>query len=1035
MAIISLRAYNREIEEMIENGQNEEAIAHCRYILEHFPKHVDTYRLMGKAFLEEQRLGDAYDVFQRVLSCIPDDFIAHLGMSIVREDEGDLNAALWHMERAFEVQPSNAAVQAELRRLYGRRDGLSPAKIQLTRGALARMSAKSNLNTQAINELRAALADDPSRPDLQVVLARLYLLTGQNLAAIETSNAILKKLPFCLEANRILAQLLPGTERAKDAAIYRTRYEELDPYAAKLSPAAPTTNLVPDGAVSLDRLEYAGPGEVVEEISQPGWASSLGVTLDNKEEIPEWLAGITAASASVEEGPIQNIESDNQAPPDRAGAEELPEEIQPEDMPDWLKEIEQKSAESLSAGGEVEPLPDWLKQTEDEKLEAAEEGVGILPIDSEGEESDIGSEQLIKDVSLGTDKVVMEDFPAIAGDESLSVEGQSSGSPIQPGEGVAMVPVNESEEITPEEDKSDVQEIKSGDQTEPTPGKELDQVTPEWPAASESGESVAEEVPEWLQELGEGLPVAPPIQEPVAFESPLMPAAGAEDSENPPELIPNWLEEASSEAGDQFSGTTPQDSQDIGMPEEEEISKAEVPDWLRQMEEEFLEEVEEPPEEYTEVTPLQLTPEEEPIMSGEIPSWLIEAMEAEESSILMESHPESAPEEIQAVQGDTQPVKISFERAEPVTAPEDRGESLIPDVEEIPKEEFPAILAESEAPAEVELSSELPAMSVEDEAAALAWLESLAARQGALEEELLTEPGDRKEEIPEWVQQDAESEGWKTAAEEAIIPDTEAAVEEIIAEEAFEELEVRSQTDEKEMPEAELETPSVSKEEIEREWISEVEEPIEAEAISETAPEVEEELPAWLRQISHEEEIETQPSWIAIETEVEAEHPPDFEPAKMDINSASLIQLERIPGVGFILAQNIINYRETEGPFESLAELSQVPGFSTELVHDLEDFLTVEVVTEAPPPPSTLPELQGAWEKIASGDIQAAVDEYSELIKQERYLEDVIRDLEEAIALHPVDAVLYQTLGDAFVRANRLQEALDAYDRAEDLLK
>jgi Flp pilus assembly protein TadD len=150
MARISLRAYNSEIEAMIDRNETDEAIIHCRSILEYYSKHVDTYRLMGKALLEAQRFSDASDVFHRVLSSVPDDFIAHLGMSIIREDEGNMDGAIWHMERSFEVQPSNAAIQVELRRLYGVRDGLTPQKIQLTRGALARMSAKSNLYSQAI---------------------------------------------------------------------------------------------------------------------------------------------------------------------------------------------------------------------------------------------------------------------------------------------------------------------------------------------------------------------------------------------------------------------------------------------------------------------------------------------------------------------------------------------------------------------------------------------------------------------------------------------------------------------------------------------------------------------------------------------------------------------------------------------------------------------------------------------------------------------------------------------------------------------
>ena len=55
MAKVSLRAYNREIEAMTDRGQLDEAIAHCLHILTIFPKHLETYRLLGKAYLEYKR--------------------------------------------------------------------------------------------------------------------------------------------------------------------------------------------------------------------------------------------------------------------------------------------------------------------------------------------------------------------------------------------------------------------------------------------------------------------------------------------------------------------------------------------------------------------------------------------------------------------------------------------------------------------------------------------------------------------------------------------------------------------------------------------------------------------------------------------------------------------------------------------------------------------------------------------------------------------------------------------------------------------
>ena len=79
---ITLRSYNREIEALTDQGNIDLAIAHCLHILKFFPKHVDTYRLLGKAYLENQRLGDAADIFQRVLSAVPDDFVSHITVAI-----------------------------------------------------------------------------------------------------------------------------------------------------------------------------------------------------------------------------------------------------------------------------------------------------------------------------------------------------------------------------------------------------------------------------------------------------------------------------------------------------------------------------------------------------------------------------------------------------------------------------------------------------------------------------------------------------------------------------------------------------------------------------------------------------------------------------------------------------------------------------------------------------------------------------------------------------------------------------------------
>ena len=503
MAKVSLRAYNRDIETLIDRGQFDEAIAHCRHILKTYPKHLETYRLLGKAYLESKRYGDAVDIFSRILATVPNDFVAQVGMSIIRDEENKLDDAIWHMERAFETQPSNPAIQAELQRLYARRDGVKPPRIRMTRGALANMYVQGELYPQAISEIKSVLKDDPERADMQALLARALYRSGSRNDAADTATSLLRRYPYSLDANRVLVEIL-GSEHPETAQMYRQRVFELDPYAAQVAGSIFLANAVSDAAVNVERLDWNGQPVAL----QPDW-NDRAISPETGKQ-PEWsepssFGGIQPANESIfgsttppeQASPFGNVES---APMALFGAAaEQASENQPDEIPDFLRaagwgastgtfdesksafaEEEAKPAESIEQGD----LPDWVKAMKPPEPRASEpdkdeeipdwiKAIGAGAIASQAFDREENQEETKPSQPVGQEETQWlgtQGAPEAAAEESLSSEFAWLGNP---------------------------------DETEGLPPAGQDE-QPEWLKGLGMGEpvpSASQEEPEWLKGL------------------------------------------------------------------------------------------------------------------------------------------------------------------------------------------------------------------------------------------------------------------------------------------------------------------------------------------------------------------------------------------------------------------------------------------------------------------------------------------------------------------------------------------------------
>jgi len=1141
MAKISLRAYNREIENLIDHSAIDQAIAHCKQILKFYPKHLDTYRLLGKAYIENQRYAEAADILQRVLSVSPDDFVAQLGMSIIREDEGNLDAAIYSMERAYEIQPSNSAIQDELKRLYGRRDGVEPPKIRLTRGALVRMYVRGELYPQAIAEIRAALSENPDRVDLEIILARIYYLTNRKVEATEICSRLVGKLPYCYEANWLLSEILPGTSRADDVKIYQKRLQELDPYLIHINSTTPKPEDVPDNAIMVEYLDISTMQ--IDTRETPSWASSAGIqwegTEPEEEALPEWMNGIgqaessetlEVAESSIPQDEISEVEDlfPPTIPTQETGLTESP-------LPDWFEAAgwavsegdSTSNPETQGTGLEEEnpfiaeaEIPDWLQgmapsqespvTEEGERTQWLDEllpGEGELPTDTQPSEPE-PTEWL----GLPQDgEVTAEGMPPSLDDNTPSGETPSDGlipgaspdwlepsstenEPIIPAElpdwlqglGVEQEageatssPVDTTipswiSDLQPQEDNLSSEQTEARQETEmmeaviddsippfdesetlveqttdatsftdrifPEEGTvgQIPELEAEQPFITDEQEWMEEQsIPELLSESGVELEPVSGIIEPLGEISEKVEEQPAADQLDEDQTFA-WLEALAARQGadaeelltqpderpvspDELAIETPELEQEISPAINNRLSEELITEAVTTTNEvEALIPEEEIFHPQTETIPVDV-PVDEPqqIMDQVAEPSLGDVIEFIPIDLDETTEEEPVPSVFDETESVSEPTPESFETTWlPEEPPLDQADTAPTIVHQVEMEESPSEIIQ---PTPVET----PPIPIEEDA--FAWLEALAAKQGADEAELLTPTDQRTDIPPSWTTEEEQIPPQAEIPEMENEPDLEpiqqssnGMIEEPIAEPALDGNDQipdwLSDISSDETTGSETsETPSIPAAETPQdssEILQEIPTPemtLESELMPANAPETGQQIPDWLTHIAEEHETapaepsEEIPAWIQ-NISSEGDQIQENTPAQ-ELETGWLTQEAE--------TQPILDVNDEEYPIRAEKELEE----KTEGLDEAQAIL------------------HEAQEALWAGDLESALSLYDQLIRSDILLEEVIHDLRDATYRYPVDISIWQTLGDAFAKNNMLQEALDAYSKAEDLIR
>jgi competence protein ComEA len=82
-------------------------------------------------------------------------------------------------------------------------------------------------------------------------------------------------------------------------------------------------------------------------------------------------------------------------------------------------------------------------------------------------------------------------------------------------------------------------------------------------------------------------------------------------------------------------------------------------------------------------------------------------------------------------------------------------------------------------------------------------------------------------------------------------------------------------------------------------------------------------------------------SVLGSDNESSSEAPDEEQSGKININSATAAELDSLSGIGPTKAQAIIDYRNQNGPFQTVDDLLNVPGIGPKTLETIRDQITV----------------------------------------------------------------------------------------------
>ena len=310
MPQIDIDSYLKKIDQLTDNGNLDQTVYHCLYLLRQFPKMIRIYEKLGRAFLEMDNYTGAINTFLRLCSVQPDNFLNHISLAYTYVECGRTENAIAHCETANCLEPDNQTIGKELA------SWMAAHSVSFSSDDKLLVEFSEGIRAFHEKDYAAACkhflaAEKKPRPNLPVLFLGLsYYEIGDAPKGIWLLESVLRREPYNQTALRALCVHYSDRNQLKFKQ-YLERLIELDPYYQHWE--------IRDGQIfpqyfPIEVAYYDWTG-IPNARVRIGWhqASEKLILTDNS-QMPEWLDLIPITdNAAVPEESITGLMNDYEA--------------------------------------------------------------------------------------------------------------------------------------------------------------------------------------------------------------------------------------------------------------------------------------------------------------------------------------------------------------------------------------------------------------------------------------------------------------------------------------------------------------------------------------------------------------------------------------------------------------------------------------------------------------------------------------------------------------------------------------------------